>query len=81
VGGRSIPIAPTFRSCSASIAVNCGTHIWKREYLAVLESTHGTPYYYLNLPSGDVAHVLLLGATGSGKSFCLSFTLQRQMKM
>ena len=51
----------------------------EREYLAVLESTHGTPYY-LNLHSGDVAHTLLLGATGSGKSFCLSFTLQSLQK-
>ncbi|MGC1782102.1 MAG: hypothetical protein WA708_06255 [Acidobacteriaceae bacterium] len=51
----------------------------EREYLAVLESTHGTPHY-LNLHSGDVAHTLLLGATGSGKSFCLSFTLQSIQK-
>ena len=32
----------------------------EREYLAVLESEHGTPYY-LNLHSGDVAHTLMLG--------------------
>jgi type IV secretion/conjugal transfer VirB4 family ATPase len=51
----------------------------EREYLAVLESTHGTPYY-LNLHAGDVAHTLLLGATGSGKSFCLSSTLQAAQK-
>jgi type IV secretion/conjugal transfer VirB4 family ATPase len=51
----------------------------EREYLAVLESTHGTPYY-LNIHSGDVAHTLLLGATGSGKSFTLSTTLQSVQK-
>jgi type IV secretion/conjugal transfer VirB4 family ATPase len=51
----------------------------EREYLAVLESTHGTPYY-LNLHSGDVAHTLLLGSTGSGKSFSLSFILQSIQK-
>jgi type IV secretion system protein VirB4 len=51
----------------------------EREYLAVLESTHGTPYY-LNLHSGDVAHTLILGATGSGKSFMLSTTLQAAQK-
>src|SRR5580658_2670421 len=51
----------------------------EREYLAVLESTHGTPYY-LNIHSGDVAHTLLLGATGSGKSFTLSTTLQAAQK-
>ncbi|GGA80175.1 hypothetical protein GCM10011507_34280 [Edaphobacter acidisoli] len=54
------------------------THL-EREYLAVLESVHGTPYY-LNLHSGDVAHTLLLGATGSGKSFALSFLLQSLQK-
>jgi type IV secretion system protein VirB4 len=51
----------------------------EREYLAVLESTHGTPYY-LNLHSGDVAHSLMLGATGSGKSFCASMLLQSAQK-
>jgi type IV secretion system protein VirB4 len=49
------------------------------EYLLALESTHGTPYY-LNLHSGDVAHTLLLGATGSGKSFALASTLQAAQK-
>jgi type IV secretion/conjugal transfer VirB4 family ATPase len=51
----------------------------EREYIAALETTHGTPYYF-NIHSGDVAHTLLLGATGSGKSFALSFTLQSLQK-
>lgn len=51
----------------------------EREYLLALESTHGTPYY-LNLHAGDVAHTLLLGATGSGKSFALSTILQAAQK-
>jgi type IV secretion/conjugal transfer VirB4 family ATPase len=51
----------------------------EREYLAVLETSHGTPYY-LNLHSGDVGHTLVLGATGSGKSFTLNFTLQSLQK-
>ncbi|MBW4045565.1 MAG: DUF87 domain-containing protein [Acidobacteria bacterium] len=51
----------------------------EREYLAVLESAHGTPYY-LNLHSGDVAHSLVLGATGSGKSFLVSCLLQSAQK-
>ncbi len=51
----------------------------EREYLLTLESTHGTPYF-LNLHSGDVPHTLLLGATGVGKSFCLSTTLQAAQK-
>ena len=51
----------------------------EREYLAVLESTHGTPYYF-NLHCGDVAHALMLGATGAGKSFCTCFILQSVQK-
>jgi type IV secretion system protein VirB4 len=45
------------------------------EYLAVLETDQATPYY-LNLHNQDVAHTLVLGATGSGKSFLLNFLLQ-----
>src|SRR5579864_6305157 len=37
------------------------------EYLAVLETDHATPYF-LNLHNRDVAHTLILGATGAGKS-------------
>jgi type IV secretion/conjugal transfer VirB4 family ATPase len=51
----------------------------EREYLAVMETAHGTPYY-LNLHSGDVAHTLVLGATGSGKSFTLNFLIQSLQK-
>jgi len=51
----------------------------EREYLLALESTHGTPYYF-NAHSGDVAHTLLLGATGAGKSFYLAATLQAAQK-
>ena len=51
----------------------------EREHLAVLETAHATPYY-LNLHSGDVAHTLLLGATGSGKSFLLNFLLESLQK-
>ena len=38
------------------------------EYLAVLETDNGTPYF-LNLHNGEVAHTLILGMTGSGKSY------------
>ncbi len=44
------------------------------EYLAVLESTHKTPYY-LNLHHGDLAHTTILGKSGSGKSFLLNFLI------
>jgi len=51
----------------------------EREYLTVLESTHATPYYF-NMHAGDVAHTLLLGATGAGKSFTLASILQALQK-
>jgi hypothetical protein len=43
----------------------------RSEYLAVLETNHGTPYF-LNLHYRDVAHSMILGRTGSGKFFSLS---------
>lgn len=49
------------------------------EYLAVLETDHATPYY-LNLHYRDVAHALILGATGSGKSFFANCVLQNAQK-
>ncbi len=49
------------------------------EYLAVLETDQATPYYF-NLHQQDVAHSLILGATGSGKSFLLNFLIQSLQK-
>ncbi len=49
-----------------------------QEYLTVLE-THHTPYF-LNLHVDDVAHSLVLGSTGSGKSFFVSFLLGHLQK-
>jgi len=42
------------------------------EYLAVLETDNSTPYY-LNLHTGDVAHTLILGMSGSANSGALRF--------
>jgi type IV secretion system protein VirB4 len=42
------------------------------EYLAVLETDNATPYF-LNLHNGEVAHTMIIGMTGSGKSFFLNF--------
>jgi type IV secretion system protein VirB4 len=49
------------------------------EYLAVLETDNATPYY-LNLHNGEVAHTLVLGMTGSGKSFLCNFLLMNAQK-
>jgi type IV secretion/conjugal transfer VirB4 family ATPase len=49
------------------------------EYLAVLETNNSTPYF-LNLHNGEVAHTLILGMTGSGKSYLCSFLLQNAQK-
>jgi type IV secretion system protein VirB4 len=42
--------------------------------LAILETDQQTPYY-LNLHRHDVAHAVVLGSTGSGKSFLLNFLI------
>ncbi|MGB6801415.1 MAG: type IV secretion system DNA-binding domain-containing protein, partial [Candidatus Sulfotelmatobacter sp.] len=49
------------------------------EYLAVLETDNSTPYF-LNLHNGEVAHTLILGTTGSGKSYFCNFVLQNAQK-
>jgi type IV secretion/conjugal transfer VirB4 family ATPase len=49
------------------------------EYLAALETDNNTPYF-LNLHNGDVAHTLVLGMTGSGKSYFCNFILQNAQK-
>lgn len=49
------------------------------EYLTLLETAHNTPYYF-NLHYRDVAHTLITGATGSGKSFLLNFLITNAQK-
>src|SRR3984957_8053844 len=49
----------------------CNSHL-RQEYLAVLETNHHTPYF-LNLHYRDVAHTMILGRTGAGKSFLVNF--------
>ena len=51
----------------------------RQEYLGVLETNHGTPYF-LNLHYRDVAHSMVLGRTGSGKSFLLNFLITNLQK-
>ena len=50
-----------------------------QEYLALLETNHRTPYF-LNLHHRDVAHTIILGRTGSGKSFLLNFLVTNLQK-
>lgn len=49
------------------------------EYLAVLETDNDTPYY-LNPHCGEVGHTLILGMTGSGKTFLSVFLVQNAQK-
>jgi type IV secretion system protein VirB4 len=58
---------------------NIRNHQLRQEYLAVLETNHGTPYF-LNLHYRDVAHSMILGRTGSGKSFLLNFLITNLQK-
>jgi type IV secretion system protein TrbE len=51
----------------------------RQEYLAVLETEHHTPYF-INLHHRDVAHTMILGRTGSGKSFLLNFLITNIQK-
>jgi len=50
-----------------------------REALAIFETRHQTPYFF-NLHVEDVGHTVLLGATGSGKSFLLNFLVTQAQK-
>ena len=50
-----------------------------KDSLAVFETPWRTAYHY-DLFAGDVGHTLILGATGSGKSFALNFLLVEALK-
>ncbi len=54
-------------------------HHLGEEYLAILETTQSNPFF-LNLHYQDVAHTIILGGTGSGKSFFLNFLLTNLQK-
>ncbi len=49
------------------------------EHLALLETNHGSPYFF-NFHYGDVAHALMVGSSGSGKSFALNFFITHAQK-
>ena len=54
-------------------------HHLDAEYLAALETDNDTPYF-LNLHNGEVAQTLILGMTGSGKTFFSNFLLMNAQK-
>jgi type IV secretion system protein TrbE len=73
---------PNYADFSFLFTLHCGepvnTHL-RQEYLAVLETNHGSPYF-LNLHYRDVAHTVILGRTGAGKSFLLNFLITNLQK-
>lgn len=80
---RSLYLLNTnYADFSFLFTLHCGeprnNHL-RAEYLAVLETNHGTPYF-LNLHYRDVAHTLILGRSGAGKSFLLSFLITNLQK-
>jgi len=80
---RSLYLLNTnYADFSFLFTLHCGeprNHHLRQEYLAVLETNHHTPYY-LNLHYRDVAHTVILGRTGAGKSFLLNFLITNLQK-
>ena len=62
---------------SFAFAQDCGDEICPHldtQALAVFETPEQTPYFF-NLHVEDVGHAVVLGSTGSGKSFLLNFLI------
>lgn len=68
-------LAPLYRPSSGS---EYNAHL-DAEYLTVLESADGTPFY-LNLHVGQVAATLVTGTTGSGKSVLMNQMIEDSQK-
>jgi type IV secretion system protein VirB4 len=59
--------------------VSDGDPLGARECLAIFRTEQHTPYHW-RLHHEDVGHTLILGATGSGKSFLLNFLVTHAQK-
>src|SRR5271169_1087974 len=73
---------PNYADFSFLFTLHCGEPVnphLRQEYLAVLETNHHSPYF-LNLHYRDVAHTIILGRTGAGKSFSLNFLITNLQK-
>jgi type IV secretion system protein VirB4 len=68
-------LAPLYRP---SAGEEYNAHL-NAEYLSVLESTAGTPFYF-NLHVGQVAASLVTGTTGSGKSVLMNQLIEDSQK-
>src|ERR1700680_1013859 len=80
---RSLYLLNTnYADFSFLFTLHCGeprdAHL-RQEYLAALATNHHTPYF-LNLHYRDVAHTMILGRTGAGKSFLLNFLITNLQK-
>jgi len=79
---RMLILNTNYADCSLLFTLHSGERVNRhlnQEYLAVLETNHRTPYYF-NLHCGDTAHTVVLGRTGSGKSFLLNFLITNLQK-
>ena len=76
--GAAAALAPL---CGPGLGSPRSAHLGE-ECLCVLETREGTPYHYdlFGGGGGDVGHTLVLGQTGSGKSFLLNFLLVSALK-
>ena len=72
-GGVAAALAPL---CGAARGTPRSKHL-DDDCLCVLETAESTPYFFdlFGGGGGDVGHTLVLGQTGSGKSFLLNFLL------